>query len=1525
MKPHLPVVLRKVVLACAAAVGMTPMMGLHVYAGWSGQDADAFIYTGESTIDLTTSAVTQAYYLIRPGAAASTNNDVSGVVDLLNVGNGVEVKVADGHYSDAQGKNFTTDFIIKELRYAEGDGNNAFSIHANQSASIQKLSGAPADIKIYDAKELILGGESGTAHTVDVISFEAKNGNQNVYTRNLTIADGVSVTATKLENFWGFGTLTVDGTLNITDSAQGLVLSSGENASTESNRIAGSGVINTSTLICGNVGTYNFDIDELNVQGNAVFGGYGVHVHGGSINLAGSTTMNTLVTLYDGAIIQNNAASAIQFGSDFTLDIKNLTAQVQDDRSRVYTILSGTGNKDLSALNIDKVNVSERYGWNWSFNQNGTIVAEYKGRDISFDGGDLNWSTAVENTAFSMDGTATCFQKDDNVTILKNSNVALAEDIAVTRLIVQDDSWVNLETAGHDLLIESLQGKGFIQVNNTGADESVCNIHGEGASFSGTVKVKGNTTLYVRSSLFIREENPNASIIISDGAALGSNWNFDAWFNNDSLNVTTQGTGVVRLMDIGLQTYHLRQNRELNRSYEIHRNTILNGYWSNNGSWYQGNKHTYLRVGTGRLLSFHKGLIIQSAADLQITGGRLSAGSITLGSVSNKLDYWGALSMTDGWMTTGTINFECNHSNRIDLSGGNVEFTGAQVVNRGYNTAATIRIVGRDAQHMVNLHATQCSWTLDGAGLSTKPVIGNVTVNAGNTHGITLANVALTGSVVNNATLLLSEGISVASGSTATLSGDKVEIARTISNSGTLNLNTTLVDVSQRNAEKLTVDLENAEIWYSADGSEARATKEGNGFRIVRNGKFYLAAGGNVSIAQGAQVQLDNQRYDLFTDETGIAFSATEMTRMWEYYVNIGEITVGGDAATVGTDSAESFVVAQGGTLNLAGGIENHGVNDLLTHISGAGNVALKTNATLEGDIATVASGKLSIGSGVTLTFGNDQNKSASVASFSAVEIDGGAVYYNNDSTTINNLTVKEGGATWTHEDQAAGLVTFAGTTTLEGNISFVDRWNGQYSMQKLTGDGNMTLSRAASDSNDLWTFQIDDASGYTGTLSLTKAQVTLGSSLGAGARISIGEGASVAMNDIGQVTFNASSSLPSSTSAHSGVIYGSSNSTLTLSNNGSVIFRGNTVSALDTSGGAICSIGDLSIRNNDSVLFEKNVEKSGSSYRLRSIYAGGSGGTLSLSAAAGKSIEFRDSVYVGTGTSVNLNQTYGEIEQKGDIIFTGATTVDDLYTVKGDVAGTEEEIRLSRTTEVNTLTNLYGGRLRVEEGAIYQGRGITAHAGSDSTVRVQNAELSHVGYDLTFNADTSLEVAGNSTIRGNVGLLADSLFKLEQAATLSLHETLQADAAELTVQGAALLAGSSTLNASLTLADGATLDMMSLDAGAVTINGALTFGGKVEMGTNLMAILNEMRGWEESVTLFTGIESLVLPQVVTGGDSDLVWVGNVFSNLTEYQNYYIDFKADVGDLLVVHVPEPTTTSLGLVALVALALRRRRL
>ena len=382
----------------------------------------------------------------------------------------------------------------------------------------------------------------------------------------------------------------------------------------------------------------------------------------------------------------------------------------------------------------------------------------------------------------------------------------------------------------------------------------------------------------------------------------------------------------------------------------------------------------------------------------------------------------------------------------------------------------------------------------------------------------------------------------------------------------------------------------------------------------------------------------------------------------------------------------------------------------------------------------------------------------------------------------------------------------------------------------------------------------------------------------------------------------------------------------ITLCDNESLIFSRNSTTGTSSSsghGGAIYVFGNLQICNNDSALFEKNAEVTDGLYRLRSIYAT-SGDNTVFSAVAGKSIEFKDSIYIGTGGTLNLNANYSDLEQKGDLIFSGATTVDNLYEVKGNVSGTEEEIRLSRTSEVNTLTNLYGGRLRVEDGSIYQGQGITVHEGSEATVRVKDAELNHSGYALEFNNGTALEVAGNSTIRGNVNLKEGSLFKLEQAASLSLHETVEADAATLTVNGGALLEGGASLNASLTLADGATLDMDALDAGAVTLNGALTFGGQVTMGDKLLGILSEMGGWEESVTLFTGLTNLVLPAVAADDAADRLWVGDVFSNLAGNENYYFNYVPEVGSLSVVFIPEPATATLSLLALAALAARRRR-
>lgn len=84
------------------------------------------------------------------------------------------------------------------------------------------------------------------------------------------------------------------------------------------------------------------------------------------------------------------------------------------------------------------------------------------------------------------------------------------------------------------------------------------------------------------------------------------------------------------------------------------------------------------------------------------------------------------------------------------------------------------------------------------------------------------------------------------------------------------------------------------------------------------------------------------------------------------------------------------------------------------------------------------------------------------------------------------------------------------------------------------------------------------------------------------------------------------------------------------------------------------------------------------------------------------------------------------------------------------------------------------------------------------------------------------------------------------------------------------------------------------------------------------------MQGWEESITLFTGLTNLVLPGTVSEDATGRVWVGDVFSNMEGHTQYCFNYSPDVGSLAVVYIPELATSTLSLLALTALATRRKR-
>ena len=389
-----------------------------------------------------------------------------------------------------------------------------------------------------------------------------------------------------------------------------------------------------------------------------------------------------------------------------------------------------------------------------------------------------------------------------------------------------------------------------------------------------------------------------------------------------------------------------------------------------------------------------------------------------------------------------------------------------------------------------------------------------------------------------------------------------------------------------------------------------------------------------------------------------------------------------------------------------------------------------------------------------------------------------------------------------------------------------------------------------------------------------------------AGGAIYGGSNSTITLSNNGSVTFNGNT-VSGDTSSEGGAIYGGDDSAIELSGNGIVTFSENTVSSFSSIayGGAIYTTGNLSIRNNDSVLFEKNAENSGEIYRLRSIYAGGSGDVISLSAVEGKSIEFRDSVYIASDNTVNLNADYTDAEgvihkQTGDIIFTGKYTeqhLNELLAADGvERMVTAEEILNSRTTEVQAMTNLYGGRLRVEAGAIYKGYGITVHEGSAATVLVKDATLNHAGYDLVFHAGTTLELVGDNAasanrlqmhtgssliFRENAGLVLDGTLNVQGEGTLQLENgslsaqkidgtggisitggrlELQDDTDALAVDGAVSI--SNTTLSGNWCGEGLTVDGVSVDADAeIRLNnltlksvlsneGALVLGGEVSI-----------------------------------------------------------------------------------------------
>ena len=637
------------------------------------------------------------------------------------------------------------------------------------------------------------------------------------------------------------------------------------------------------------------------------------------------------------------------------------------------------------------------------------------------------------------------------------------------------------------------------------------------------------------------------------------------------------------------------------------------------------------------------------------------------------------------------------------------------------------------------------------------------------------------------------------------------------------------------------------------------------------------AYGGAIDGNDGSTITLNDNGSVTFSGNTATADSSYS-AGAYGGAIYGDTITLSGNGSvTFSGNTADSFYSSAYG-----GAIYGYGTITL----SGNGSVTFSGNTTDSSH--SYACGGAIYGDTITLSENGSVEFSGNTSDSFHSSARGGAIYgdiYDTIMLSGNGSVTFSGNTADSYANYAYGGAIYGSsdsTIMLSGNVSVefsgntASSYGGYAYGGAIYGYSNSTIELSGNGSVEFSGNRTDDGGGaiYGDTITLSgNDSVTFsGNTAHSGGAIYGGYNSTIELSGNGSVEFSGN------TASSGGAIDGG---TIRLSGNGSVTFSGNTAS----SGGAIYGDGNLSIRNNDSVLFEKNAEKSGSSYCLRSIYAGGSGDVISLSAAEGKSIEFRDSVYIDSGSTVNLNADYTDADglvhkQTGDIIFTGAYTeqhLNELLAADGLIrTATAEEILNSRTTEVRAMTNLYGGRLCVEEGSVYKGYGITAHEGSAATVLVKDATLNHAGYDLVFHAGTSLELVGDNAASANrlqmhtgsslifresAGLVLDGTLNVEGTGTLQLENgslsaqkidgtggisitggrlELQDDTDALAVDGAVSI--SNTTLSGNWCAEGLTVDGVSVTAGSeISLNnltlksvlsneGTLVLGGEVSI-----------------------------------------------------------------------------------------------
>lgn len=661
----------------------------------------------------------------------------------------------------------------------------------------------------------------------------------------------------------------------------------------------------------------------------------------------------------------------------------------------------------------------------------------------------------------------------------------------------------------------------------------------------------------------------------------------------------------------------------------------------------------------------------------------------------------------------------------------------------------------------------------------------------------------------------------------------------------------------------VTISSNSGDITFSNNELRAKTTNDAR--TRVRGGAI---KGGTVSLLNntGGKISFSG---NLAADEYK-AWDATVGAQVDKPRFSVGGAIYADTVLTISGNGDINFNANEAGK----GGAISAGYGSTMT-LSGNGQVTFSGNKAEHGGAAytgayiykngsnTAGSAELNITGNSGVSFTNNEARN-----------NGGAIYNQSNSTVSissnsgdvifsGNKAALYGGAIRAQSNSTIRLDTNTGTVSFTGNrVTRTDVTN-IYGGAISTDTGStvsMSKNRSVDLSNNI---AQTNSSAYGGAVAIYNSTLRINENT---------QGVTISGN---KLEATKTSSWGNGVAAEGGAIYGK---TLYIQNNsGTVNISGNvaqTINSGTAKGGAFYIQDTLAITGNDKVEFRGNVQQSSDQTILRSVYldSKSTNGSLRLSATEGGSITFYDSLYAApSGSSYALSADFnGESGDTGSIIFSGKHAADDLSAIASDASLTA--IKLSRTSTVLSTINLHQGTLSVQEQAILQSSGLTIKSGASLSLQ-----------------DGTLEMLANTTLT----LCENSVLKAQGTNTLTAGTLNFADASTFHI----------------------TLGEINKEHALMKLNASSLTYGTAQLS------FNELNKLAEG-------EYLLLDLSESTSLSSMDWNTESFSITGLSAGDSFRWNDDGTYLYLVHtsvpVPEPTTAPLSLLALAALAARRRR-